>query len=60
MKSQSVSFEEFIIKVGNQMVFQLDMFNELLPLIHHQDQELKLFGLVGMRKLLSIENKPPI
>jgi hypothetical protein len=42
------------------MKFQVNQFNELLPLIYSQDDETKLFGLVGMRKLLSIEKVPPI
>ena len=60
MQSGKVPFEQFIMKVGNNMQFQLHQFKELLPYIYHNDQSVKLFALVGMRKLLSIENTPPI
>jgi hypothetical protein len=42
------------------MKFQLEDFNALCQLLLCDDQILKLLGLIGIRKLLSIENKPPI
>jgi len=42
------------------MKFQLKDFNTLCQLIYYDDQTTKLMGLIGMRKLLSIENMPPI
>jgi hypothetical protein len=29
-------------------------------MLYHEDDQIKLLGLIGMRKLLSIENVPPI
>lgn len=42
------------------MKFQLKDFNLLTQLIYSEDPTTKLLGLIGMRKLLSIENCPPI
>lgn len=42
------------------MKFQLKDFNLLTQLIYSEDSTTKLLGLIGMRKLLSIENCPPI
>lgn len=42
------------------MKFDLKDFNILCQLIFYEDQTTKLLGLIGIRKLLSIENTPPI
>jgi len=42
------------------MKFTIGDFNKLCQYIYSEDVNIKLFALVGMRKLLSIEDNPPI
>lgn len=42
------------------MKFTISDFNKLCQYIYSEDVNIKLFALVGMRKLLSIEDNPPI
>ena len=52
--------EVFTNSVANKMRFALTDFNMLCQLIYIDDVTIKLMALIGIRKLLSIENNPPI
>lgn len=52
--------EVFINNIVNKMRFSLNDFNVLVQLIYIDDVAIKLMALIGIRKLLSIENNPPI
>ena len=59
-QQHKLDIETFTSNIANKMKFQLKDFNILCQLIYFEDQTTKLMGLIGMRKLLSIENTPPI
>jgi len=52
--------EAFITNIAAKMKFSINDFSKLNQLIYEEDILTKLFACVGMRKLLSIENNPPI
>lgn len=59
-KTSGMDLESFINNVANKMKFTIGDFNKLCQYIYSEDVNIKLFALVGMRKLLSIEDNPPI
>lgn len=52
--------EIFINNVAVKMKFKVEDLPRLVEMIHSQDTQTKLFACIGIRKLLSIENGPPI
>lgn len=59
-KQSGMECEAFITGVATKMKFAINDFSQLNQLIYVDDIVTKLFACVGMRKLLSIENNPPI
>ena len=59
-QQHKLDIETFTSNIANKMKFQLKDFNILCQLIYFEDQTTKLMGLIGMRKLLSIEKVPDI
>lgn len=55
-----MGLEPFISNVAAKMKFTKPDLPRLVKLIHSADNFEKLFALVGLRKLLSIEDDPPI
>ena len=55
-----MDLESFITNVANKIKFTLNDFQALTQMLHTNDTTIQLLAVVGMRKLLSIENNPPI
>lgn len=59
-QQHQMGLEPFISNIATKMKFQKPDLARLVKLIHSSDNFEKLFALVGLRKLLSIEDDPPI
>ena len=55
-----MDLEAFITNVANKIQFSIQDFSALTQMLYNDDTTIKLLAVVGMRKLLSIENNPPI
>jgi hypothetical protein len=59
-KTHNLSLEIFITSFANKIKFEISDFSKLCKMIYADDVTVKLLACVGLRRLLSIENNPPI
>lgn len=59
-KTNNIDLETFITNIVNKIKFVIGDFSALCKMIYSEDQTIKLMACVGLRRLLSIENTPPI
>ena len=59
-KEHNINLEDFTGNIANKIKIQITDFSLLNKMIYQEDITCKLMAVVGMRKLLSIENQPPI
>lgn len=59
-RTNNVNLETFITNIANKIKFEVGDFSNLQKMIQNEDLTIKLMACVGLRRLLSIENTPPI